>query len=372
MSTAKKHRFPLFYAILVGCVVLALIVTHLLVARLSDYLTEYEAVQPDHLADEIFKTYFKGDIRYAELLERTGYELSPFETEGQLESYLASLSADGEPVMERVSAESDEFRRYVIMVGDTKVAAFNLRRGDAVEFSLFGHKFHKILWLFEANTWSLDKTELFWHASETATVKAPLGSTVMLNGVPVSDAYLFGDPELTDSCSHMPEGVQGLVYVTYRIDKLLYQPYVTVKDSAGRSIPVTGDDAGHYTATVQNDATLDASMRVYVLKAVEAYACYMQEDKSRADLKPYFDTSSALYESIATTTRVVWEHDGYEFQNETIGDFYAYDENTFSCSVGFTHVLIKGSKTWSDEPFSMTIYLRRVGGVFVVYEMVNN
>ena len=372
MSTAKKHRFPLFYAILVGCVVLALILTHVLARQLTGYLTEYEAVQPGHLAEDIFDTYFKGGIRFADLLEKTDYELSPFETEGQLETYLGTLAADGEPELQRVSAESDDYRRYVVMAGDTKVAAFNLRRGDALEFSLFGHKFHKILWLFEANTWSLDRMELFWSAGESATVKAPLGSTVKLNGVTVSDAYLSGEPEITDSCAHMPDGVQGLVYVTYKIDGLLYQPYVTVTDRTGRAIPAVSDENGHYTAQVQNDASLEASMRDYVLRAVEAYACYMQEDMSRADIKPYFDTSSAFYESIVTTTRVVWSHDGYEFQNETIGDFYAYDENTFSCSVGFTHVLFKGSKTWSDEPFNMTVYLRRVGSVYVVYEMVNN
>ncbi len=372
MSTKNKRRFPIFYAVLLCFVVAALIVTHVLVDQLRGFLSEYEDVQPSHLADRIFETYFKGGVRYGDILEQTGYKLSPFETEGQLETYLASFSDGEEPELQRVSAESDDYRRYVVMAGEEKLAAFNLRRGEPVEFSLFGHKFHKLLWLFEANTWSLDKMELFWSASESVTVKAPLGSTVTLNGVPVDDAYLYGDPELTESCSHMPAGVQGLIYVTYKIDGLLYQPYVTVKDRLGRAIPAANDGSGHYTAEPQNDEQLELSQAAYVLKAVKAYACYMQEDMSRSEMKPYFDTSSALYESIATTGRFVIEHDSYEFQNVTVGEFYAYDDNTFSCRVGFLHVLNRGSKTWSDEPLDMTVYLRRVGGVYVIYEMINN
>jgi hypothetical protein len=95
----------------------------------------------------------------------------------------------------------------------------------------------------------------------------------------------------------------------------------------------------------------------------------MGNDEKWANVKEYFDPSSKLYNSIRTSeTSFVIDHSGYRFENESASEFYAYDENTFSCRVSFTQVLTKKGKPDYKDNIDMTVYLRKVGDKFLIYD----
>lgn len=367
----EKRKFPLFFVLLTLFLILAVLALHLVLGELKKSLAEYEKLQPDHLAAEIFDTYFKGTVRFSELLDLTGYSLAQGETKMQLCTYLES-AVTGEITYQEVFAADDDHKRYVVTAGEEKIAAFELARGENAVFDFFGHEYEKILWLFEVHKWSVESFELFWEAEETITVYVPANSLLLINGILVDERHFTGTTVKTDSCSHMPDGVTGLIFKEYHLDGFLYEPSAYVYNHKGEELLLAEADDGALWATIRYDMELESRLRDYVLSAVQAYACFMQEDMNFGEIKGYFDPTSDLYENIRTTERFVWEHDRYEFRNVSIGNFYAYDENTISCSVSFTHVLHKGSSTWSDTPLDQTVYLRLIDGVYQIYKMVNN
>ncbi len=366
----KKKRFPVFWSVVILLLIVFFVGLILSMKQLKNSLAAYEDAQPEHLAEEIFARYFKGSVRYGELLDKTGCEAG-FNSLEELTAYLTERTEGKEITYTEVYAKDDDHHRYAVMAGDDKIAAFTLRRGERVTFEFFGHEYHKIIWLFETYRWEEDSYELFWDASEKVSVLVPDGAAVSVNGIILSSDHLDGYELETDSCSHMPEGVQGLVFRRYTVEGLLSEPVVTATDGNGDPLSLAANENGVLVAEIPYSETLKAQYADYVLKAVESYACFMQEDLNLRDIRGYFDQNSALYENIRKTERFVWEHNSYEFINESIDRFYAYDENTFSCEVTFTHVLHKGKSTWSDTPLDMCVYLKMVDGKYVIYDMVN-
>jgi len=80
-----------------------------------------------------------------------------------------------------------------------------------------------------------------------------------------------------------------------------------------------------------------------------------------------------LYVNLRTSeTYFVIDHSSYAFEDVKTSEFYAYDENTFSCRVSFTHVLKRyGSKDYRDY-IDMTLYLHRIGDTYRIYDRYNH
>ena len=85
------------------------------------------------------------------------------------------------------------------------------------------------------------------------------------------------------------------------------------------------------------------------------------------------DPESDLYDNLQTSqTYFVIDHDSYAFEDVVLSEFFAYDENTFSCRVAFTHVL---KRTYSEDYrdyIDITYFFRRVGDAFLVYDRYNH
>ena len=99
----------------------------------------------------------------------------------------------------------------------------------------------------------------------------------------------------------------------------------------------------------------------------------MQSDGRFSAFSQYFDPDSTLYTQIKNAEiYFVWPHDGYSIEDVNVRDFYAYDDNTFSCRVSLTHVLHKkGSEDYRDY-IDMTFYLRNVNGSYLIYDRENH
>jgi len=84
----------------------------------------------------------------------------------------------------------------------------------------------------------------------------------------------------------------------------------------------------------------------------------------------YFDPASDVYAAVKkVSNKYVNSYDSYEFKNEKTDEFIQYDENTFSCRASFSQVLhLKGAADYVDN-IDYTLYLRRVGDKFLIYDM---
>ena len=358
----KRFRFPYFYAVLLIIVLTALTVLFMALNLLRDWLADYESAQSKYIAQEVFEEYYS-PLDLPKLLERTEYTLSPAEDADDLAAYLSALIGNSEITYRKVSTGLDEnTEKYVVEADGKKFSEFYLTVSE--DKSKYGTPLY-----------ALSETKIFFNAHNSVTVTAPADSAVYINGYKLPGTLITGAPELTDSCAHMPEGVRGLMYVTYTLDGLLNEPEIRVVSREGESLtPQKDGTTGAYRAEAVYSDTLKAEYSDFIMDFAKTYSVYMQGKGSFKAVSAYLEANTELYEQTRTAeVYFVMPYTSYSFEDMTVGEFYAYDENTFSCRISYVHLLHKeGSKDFRDY-IDMTLYLRRTdGGKYLIYDRENN
>lgn len=358
----NTRRFPIFWICLLVFVALVLTVMAVALAQLRIVLADYESVQPKYAAEEIFRTHF-ANPDYAELAERCAMpdNLSPLENKENLVAELEERFAGETTSYAPTTAGADGSLRFLVKAGEQKIAVFSL--AVLPEKSEFGF-----------DRYGLGDVTLYIRPEESAAVSAPSGYTVYLNGIPLTEEHITERGIETDTCAHMPEGLEGITYTTYAADSLLRAPAVEVKTPDGKLAPLTADpESGLLTAGIVYDEALQAEYSDYIIGIAQNYAAFVMKDAYFASFSGYFDKTTDLYETVRQVpTSFVWAHNGFEFADVSATEFYGYSEDVFSCRVRFVHILHRiGSEDYTEQ-FDVTFYLHRVDGKFLIYDMVNN
>lgn len=350
---SEKKSFPLFYAIYFGVLFVAVIAVVVGLGWLRGYLAEYESAQPIHIAEQVFDMYFKS--RDFELLVQKTDTSDRLEAPAAVAEYLHSQYDTAELTYNSVTSDDSDSVKYIVKTGDYKIASFTLKKS--------GEKTRRGFDYYEP-----DKFEIFYAADKNCTVFAPEMSDVFVNDIALSEKYLTERDIVLDS-EKVPEGLAAVKYKKYRVTGLINDPTVRVSTDGLENDIEYVPETRTYTAGLPNDAALETEYSNFVLKAVEEYAKYMQSDSNWGAVKPYFDPSTDLYTSVRTVEQYfVIDHDGYRFEDEYVGQFYPYDENTFSCRVTVWHVLENHGQPDFRDKISMTVYLRRVGNKFLIFD----
>lgn len=356
----KKIRVSPFYIVLLCFVALVLIFTEVGKGYLRDVLAEYEKAQVKYTAEQIrAENLIPGDGE--KLAAFFADSFSEYETAAHIESYLAELTEGKTLSLQTLSSGLGSVTQYTIKCDEKKFGTMAMIRSD--EKTEHGFDLYD-LYSVKLNTKLLNEV----------SIQIPQGYTLAVNGLAADEKYCLGDTVTTPSADFMPEGVSGILYTTYRFDRMCAMPEFTVWGADGRETAVYYDEKkAVYVAEILYDDALAAQHGEYVKEAAMAYATYMQNDTSFAQIKKYFDPASAIYSQLRTSaTMWVIDHDGYTFRDVEASEFYAYSEDVFSCRVCLTHVLkYNGLKDYFDQ-VDMTFYLRRVDDRYLIYNSFNN
>ncbi len=357
-----RNVFWRVYAIVLAafCVLLlaAILVT-------QSALADYESARPNYVAERVFEEYFEEEDSAA-LLEKADFSLSEVEDAEDFARFWKEQT-QGDVTFVRVSADNGgESVRYNVRSGDKTFAAFELALSQ--EKTTWGNPLYE-----------LSKIELGIGAKHKARVSAPSGSTVFVNGVKLSEKYVVSADETTESCAHMPEGVSGITYDTYEVKGLLFEAEISVQNANGQEHKLVFDKAIQaHRAVIVYDEELREEMSDFVIQAAQTYAASMQNDRPKSQALSYIEPNTMLYDqTINVSTAWVSAHSGYRFENVKASEFYAYDENTFSCRVSFVHVLTGGTTRFDEngenrEKVDITWYYRKVGDKYLIYDRENN
>ncbi len=355
-----RRRFPVFYIVLLAFIVLFFAAFFYGLTLLKDWLADYEASLPKYAAEAVFEQYYQSEDKSA-LLRGAGFETSPYESEGDALQKL-SEAIDGQPLSyTSVSTGLDGREKYNVKAGEKKISSFTLAKSGRT--SKYGH-----------DLYALESLEVFVKKDQSASVMVPDGYTLTFNGKE-ADTSLIKEKDIpTPSCEHMPEGVKGLTYSLYEITDLLYAPQVKVISPDGRECEMGIDEQRDVPkAAIVYDDALQREMSEHVLTAAKAYAAFMQMDGNRNKVLSYFEKGTPLYDGISTVEYYfVIPHSSYDFEDVKCGEFFRYDDNTFSCRVSFVHVLKKPGMEDFRDFIDITFYLRRVGDQYLIYDRYNN
>ena len=351
----KTNRIPTFYIILLIIAAIVIIITQIGKFYLNTVLAEYEDSQYKYVAEEFFNDNFN-DSNSESLTQLFAAQISDNEKQEAITTFFSELTRDKNFTLQHSSSGLSDEEKYVVSIDNLKFAEFYLTRSNEKT----KHGF---------DTYEVSEVLLNDNLLNTYTIRIPLGYSVMVNGSKLNGEYALGDRIETESQKFMPDGIDGIIYTTYKLTNMCHAPEFKVLDSSGKDSTITLQDDGVYSASVIYNNELADKYYEYVIDATKAYACYMQKDASFSKVGKYLDPKSEFYKYVkGTPTWPVITHNSYNFENENVTEFYAYNDEVFSCRVTLTHVLkYSGLDDYRDN-IDITWYFKNVDGKFLIYD----
>ena len=135
--------------------------------------------------------------------------------------------------------------------------------------------------------------------------------------------------------SYLAEGVHGYRMQTVRLDGLLVQPDITVKDSAGNPVEMALNEQGILSPVLPDPVPMTEEEKEFALEAAKANAKYAIRAISSTKLKQYFDPESETYHNIRKTPVFIYKYLSYSFVQKSfeVSQFCRYSDGSFSANV---------------------------------------
>lgn len=374
----QKKQFPKFYLIYFACLVVSILAITVALGVVSGRLAEYESAQPKYVAAEIFAKYFEPTVDYSALLTDAVYDAGGA-TSAEITDHLTKVIADGKLTYSRGSSADENSATFIVKAGKVKIASINLVPSD--ETTEHGYQMYKFdsIELFVSTvsdtTFVGDDSEL--PVTYTITVHAPEGYSVTVDETALTNSHIIDYFKNKDVIKNLPSDVEGVNYCTYRLSGLSDIPEsVTVKDENGVEVECDYDEETLVcTAGISYSDALSEELSEFVTNAITGYAAFMQADSSFSKIKTYFDSDSALYDSIEAAGKDLWmviDHDSYEFTDVEVGEFFAFNETTVTCHISFNHILYNGGSTARPDEIDMYVFMHKTDAGYKIYEWCNN
>ena len=345
-----------FYSIYLLLIIAFFIGMTYVMGLLTDWLTRFEASQPETKSKEVFQELFS-DPDWDELYYMAGFQDTLFESKDTYAAYMEQKIGSQELTYIKTSAGLTGGHKYIIKLGDENLGTFTLQNDVVGEL--------------EIPDWKLDNVELFVDRNADVTIRTQPGHTVSINGIPMSESYIVARTS-TVLENYAPEGYHGDRTVTYYTDGLLMTPEITITDENGNVLECAYDaETGIYYGVLPAQPEIPKAQYDAVVDATKSYAKYMI-GASGARLSNYFNTTSDLYKFI--TSNELWFRgwSGYYFDEETVSEYHQYSEDMFSARIQIKLNVERSNGTIKEFDIDHTFFAKiNSNGVWKVFDMTN-
>ena len=348
----KTRLFYKIYGISAGALLAIFLI---LLIPLNSWLVNYEASQPHQAAEQVFQDLFIQKDWQA-VYEAAGLKETKFENADSFVTFMNSKLTEGQLSYLETSAGLSGDRKYVVRLGDEKIAVYTLGMDEA------GGK----------TTWTLKNVDLTPLKSASINIIKKPGQTVYINGVALDASYTIRTVS-TLAESYLPSGTTGYNIEQQFVDALFAAPTITAKDAAGNDVAVTLDEkSGYYTTLSLDQPEMTAAEKTLSETAAKTYAKFMIRAVSKTDLGKVFDTTSKIYKSLVEADSYVQGYTSYNFEDLTVSDLYRYSDKLFSVRVSMTLSVNRTSGGIKTFPMDNTYFFtKNSSGKWIVTNMVN-
>ena len=359
-----------FWVVYLSVTAVVLLLVFIALRVVSARLAEYEASQPKYVAEEAFTRYFQ-PMNYPDLLADARYDAGEADI-AEVMDYLADEIGDSVLSYSIGSSNSPDEIRYIVKAGGKQIASINLK----VSETKTEHGFQK---------YEFSYLELYLNTEVpdeplglTVTLDVPSAYSVTVDGELLTEEFLTSSYIRTDQMQFYPPDITGVEYAVYTIAGLEELPEeVVVTDPEGQIAPVSFDESkGAYTSGITYSQSLADEYSELVTAAMQGYAEYMQASESVGlnNIKPYFDTDSALYSDVVSAGRDRWmvkNWNGVDYENVYVGEFYAFTPEIFSCHISFTQVLHRDGREDFVDVVNMYVFLHLTDKGYKIFDWHN-
>lgn len=363
---AKKSKGPrlggtIFYTIYFLFILLFFAGTYLGLQWLQGWLVDYEAAQPTTKSRQVFQQLFETPD-WGALYDASGAEDSVYEGRDAYVAYMTEKVGSQELTMKATSAGLSGGKKYNILLGSEKVAAFTLVNRNESQLET------------DIPDWQMGQVEVFFERAGVYYIKNVEGHKVLVNDVPLTDDNIIQVATTVGAQKYLPISVTGISICTQEVSGLMCMPTVTILDETGAPAEVTYDQETR-TFTEQTTAnTITDEETEVVRKAIQTYGLFLIEEASNADIARCFDASSDVYNTI-THLGDLWtqKRAGYEFADESFTDYVRYSDDLFSIRASVKlNVTPKANGTLKVFDIKQSMFFRKQAtGKWLCYEMTN-
>lgn len=301
--------------------------------------------EPD--PEEVFRRLF-AQPDWAQLYALAGESATEFEGAQAYGIYMAAKVGDKSLTYYQVYTEKPDAYRYLVCLGEEKVAAFTL-------------------------SGKTEELELFYEPGVGITVETPPEYTVFVNGVALDDRFTIRTAQ-TKAEGYLPEGVHGQRLRWQRVSGLLVLPQVTAVDAAGEPVELEWDETAHiYRAITAAPAEITAQEAQLAREAAIADAQYAIGAISGTQLKAYFDENSPVYKMLITNPRNLQKYTSASVDENTmtVGQYCRYSDTMFSVNVTLTQNIIRKDGTLKVYRADKTYFFTQINGSYRVTAYTN-
>lgn len=342
----------IFYTLYFLFILVFFVGTYIGLQWLQGWLTDFEAAQPTVKAEQVFTQLFT-DPQWADLYEASGVQDTAYEGKDQFVTYMNNKVGDSKLSYLETSAGLSGDKKYVVRLGNEKVASFTLVDKNSVGDTTLEN-------LGELPDWQLGAVEVFFERDCSYLIEKVNGHTAYVNNVPLSDDNTI-QIATTVAEKYLPAGTTGVSMCLQEVSGLFAQPTVTVFDEKGNQMEVTYDESTRTFTERTESNTITQEQEDVVINAAKTNCLWMiKEVTDRGTVAKYFDTSSDAYTDIVKTTELwMQSHGGYEFADVSVTNFSLYNEELFSARISLTLKVTRTDGTVKDYPFAKSMFFRK-------------
>lgn len=327
---------------------------------LNGWLADYEASQPTVKAEQVFQQYFS-NADWGSLYDAAGMTDSPYEGKEQFVTYMEQKVGTSPLSYLRTSNGLSADKKYNILLGDEKIAAFTLTdRNEVKSGSLTSMSDLDLNELSKIPDWQLGSVEIFVQRTGSYRIVKTNGHRALVNGVELDDSHII-QIATTLAEEYLPADTTGISMCTQEVTGLFAQPTVTVFDDKGNEMQVTYDeDTRTFTERTESN-TMNAEQEDAIRNAAQTFCLWMIEEvTNRATVAKYFDPAGETYSEIIRTKELwVQSHSGYEFADVKISDFTLYNDSIFSARITMNLNVTRTDGTIKEFPFAKSMFFQK-------------
>ena len=354
---SPRRRVPrgalIFLATAMGLLLCGLILLICVMFPLSRVLEQYESVQPEYVAQEVYDTLF-ADPDWELLYDLAGVKNTAFEGKEAFVSYMEDKTAGQELICRQDSTGLSGDLRYTLSANGEILAAYTLKETEGS--TLYAN-------------WVLDGVEVYFTREKSVTVVTSPDCTVYINGVALDDSYLV---LYTDTVAekHLPDGVHGYRSQELYMDGLLWTPEVVVLDEEYNQLPVYYSAATDtYSTEIPTSPEITEDEIAIVLEAAQTQALFDVRACNISQLRQHFDPNSQLYADLTDAEPFCDSYKSHVFDEEsfTVTDYYRYSDTLFSVRVSLSMDVTDKKKATSTYTLDTTYFFTlHNSGVYLV------
>ncbi len=366
----KQKKLSPFWCIYIGIVSVLVILLITGAGILISYLSAFENSQPIHPAESAFSYYFE-EGNFEAALKAAKFKTSKAEDLSVVAKALKDQSRGKKFALCAIGTE-DGLATYNVVLTDPKYVK-DKQTGPSGDTKIATMRFAKSKekgeWGF--SPYQFSDIKFFFKGQVNITCAIPENYTLLVNSGKMGED-MVSEKEAHEWNAYLPEKTPGITLNVFQLTDLFREPTLLCKDGEGNPVDLTlNEKTGRYEAGITYEKEVDQALKDRIMMGMKEYAKYIQDDGSLGVVASYFDRTSMFYKNTAGNPSVfVWDHNGFEFKNEVIEDFYFFDDNTLCCHVVFDQVLKKTGREDYIDHLDMTIFVKKQGNTWRIFDRI--